>query len=116
MARTVGQIIASARGILSDQRVPYRYLTSDLAGYVSEAVSEARRVRPDLFILTLRDPTPIYTEASLATEVPLPDSYFSQVVNFVAGRADLRDDEFANDGRAATLIQAFGIALTGGAR
>lgn len=116
MARTVGQIITSARGILQDQRVPYRVSDADLAGYVTEAVSEARRVRPDFFARTFRQVLPVYTAASLATTVPLPDQYFVPMVNYVAGRADLREDEFAQDNRALTLIQAFGAALIGGAR
>ncbi len=95
---------------------PFRYSDTDLAGYVSEALTEARRVRPDLFLGSLRAAIPVYTSADLATAVPMPDSYFSQIVNYVAGRADLREDQFAQDGRALTLIQAFGVSLTGGAR
>lgn len=116
MARTVGQVVDAARAIVQDVLPPYRYETRELAGYVSEAMGEARRVRPDLFMATLRDPLPVYTEASLAVTIPLPDSYFSQVVNYVAGRVDLREDAFAQDGRAITLIQAFGVSLTGGGR
>lgn len=114
MARTVGQVIASARGILQDSALPFRVSDNDLAGYVSEAIGEARRVRPDLFLGTLRAALPVYTAADVAVNIPLPDSYFSQVVNYVAGRADLREDTFAQDGRAITLISAFGVSLTGG--
>ena len=116
MARTVGQVILAARAIVQDTVAPYRYSDTDLAGYVSEALTEARRVRPDLFLGSLRSAIPIYTSADLAVAIPLPDSYFSQIVNYVAGRTDLREDQFAQDGRAMTLITSFGISLTGGAR
>lgn len=116
MARTVGQVVAAARQIVQDAVPPYRYATNDLTGYVAEAMGEARRVRPDLFLATLRDALPLYTDGDLTTPIPLPDSYFSQVVNYVAGRVDLREDTFAQDGRAITLIQAFGMSLTGGGR
>lgn len=116
MARTVGQVVTAARAIVQDSVVPYRYSDTDLAGYVSEALTEARRVRPDLFLGSLRAAVPLYTSADLATALPLPDSYFSQVVNYVAGRVDLREDQFAQDGRAMTLIASFGVSLTGGAR
>lgn len=116
MARTVGQVVDAARAMVQDVVPPYRYETNDLAGYVSEALSEARRVRPDLFLDTLRDPLPVYTEADTAVAIPMPDSYFSQVVNYVVGRTDLREDAFAQDGRAITLIQAFGVSLMGGGR
>jgi hypothetical protein len=39
---------------------------------------------------------------------------FPQVVNYVAGRTDLREDTFSQDGRAILLMQAFGVALVGG--
>jgi hypothetical protein len=113
MARTVGQVVQAARAIIQDAVPPFRTSDSDLAGYVSEAMGEARRVRPDLFLTMLRDPLPVYTQADFAVAIPLPDSYFSQVVNFVAGRADLREDAFAQDGRAITLISAFGVSLVG---
>lgn len=116
MPRTVGQVVEAARGLVQDVVPPYRYSTRDLAGYVSEAMGEARRVRPDLFLDTLRDALPYYTDADLLVEIPMPDSYFQQVVNYVAGRSDLREDAFAQDGRAITLIQAFGVSLTGGGR
>lgn len=116
MARTIGQVVASARAIVQDVRPPYRYTDNDLAGYVAEALTEARRVRPDLFIGSLRAAVPVYTASDFDTNIPLPDSYFGQIVNYVAGRVDLREDSFSQDGRALTLIQAFGVSLTGGAR
>ena len=114
MARTVGNVVLAARAIIQDEREPYRVSNDNMAGYVSEALSEARRLRPDLFLTTLRDPIPLYTAANLATVIPLPDMVFPQVVNYVAGRTDLREDTFAQDGRAITLLQAFGLALGGG--
>lgn len=116
MARTVGQVVDAARVIVQDATPPYRFDTRTIAGYVSEAIGEARRVRPDLFLTTLRNALPVYTEADLAQAIPMPDAYFSQIVNYVAGRIDLREDAFAQDGRAITLIQAFGVSLTGGGR
>lgn len=114
MARTVENVILAARAIIQDERAPYRVSNDNLAGYVSEALSEARRLRPDLFLTTLRDPVPLYTAENLATVIPLPDMIYPQVVNYVAGRTDLREDTFAQDGRAITLLQAFGLALAGG--
>jgi hypothetical protein len=110
--RTVGQYIAAARGLIQDQVPPYRYPTNDLALYVAEALAETRRVRPDLFFGASRADLPVYTVDSVATVVPIPDNLFSAVTNYVAGRAEMRDDTFATDGRAMTLIGAFGVALT----
>jgi hypothetical protein len=80
---------------------------------VSTAVGEARRIRPDLFIATLRDDVPVYTSTAMDAQVPMPDMFFLPVVNFVAGRAELRDDQFTTDGRAVTLIQLFAAGIGG---
>lgn len=48
------------------------------------------------------------------TMVPLPDQFFSALVYYVAGRAELRDDEFAVDGRAMTLAGALKSKLIQG--
>lgn len=114
MARTVEQVVLSARGILQDVVTPHRYSDSDLAGYVSDGLSEARRIRPDLFMATLRDPLPYYGAADFAVEIPFPDFYFPTLVSYVAGRAELRDNEFTNDGRAVVLTTMFMGALGGG--
>lgn len=112
--RTLGEYITAARTLVQDQRVPYRYPNADLALYVSEAVSEARRIRPDLFFGASRATIPAYTGTNLALVVPMPDNYFAPVVNYVAGRAEMRDDTFSVDGRAMTLVTAYGVALTAG--
>lgn len=114
MARTVGNVVQAVREIIQDERAPYRVSDDNLARYISEALSEARRLRPDLFLTTLRDAVPFYTAANMATVIPLPDMLYPQVVNYAAGRTDLREDTFAQDGRAITLLQAFGVALVGG--
>jgi hypothetical protein len=114
MARTVENVIRAARVIIQDEREPYRVSNDQMAMYVSEAISEARRLRPDLFLTTLRNSIPLYTSANMATVIPLPDMVFPQVVNYVAGRTDLREDTFSQDGRAVVLMQAFGVAMVGG--
>lgn len=113
MTRTVGNIITAARGILQDEMTPYRYSDAALALYISEAVGEARRVRPDLFLSSWRQSIPLYTAADTDTLIPLPDFLTAQVVNYVVGRTDLREDEFSQDGRAIALMNAFGVALRG---
>ena len=114
MARTVGDVIKAAREIIQDERAPYRVSDDSLARYVSEAVSEARRLRPDLFLTSLRNDILLYKETNLSLVIPLPDMLYPQVVNYVAGRTDLREDTFSQDGRAILLMQAFGVALAGG--
>jgi hypothetical protein len=116
MARTVQQILEVARGLIQDESSPFRYSDASLCLSLSEAVAEARRLRPDLFVDTLLDTLPLYTTADILDTIPLPDTYMPALANYVAGRTQLRDDEFSMDGRAVMLITAFVATLTGGKR
>jgi len=112
MARTVGEAIAQAREILQDEEsVSYRYSDADLYSYLNNAISNVRRVRPDLFIYG--EVLPSFTTTDGASDFPLPETYFQGSVYFIAGIAELRDDEFAVDNRAMTLITRFNQVLTG---
>ena len=113
MARTVRQAITTVRGLIQDEGQPFRISNTALASYVSEALGEVRRVRPDLFLYSQREATPFYTVEDLDKTLPIPDMYFAPLVNYVAGRSDLREDQFTQDGRAMALINAFAVALRG---
>lgn len=50
-------------------------------------------------------------EANSDTELPIPGAYFAALVEYVVGRAEMRDDEHANDARAVTMMDKFRSAL-----
>jgi hypothetical protein len=108
----VSTLTTQARQILQDTVVPYRYSDESLVGIVNEAMYEARRVRPDLFLGKLR--TSLTPVASISDQLPLSEQFFGPLVNFVVGRAEMRDDEFTNDKRATTLYGGFYAAMTKG--
>jgi hypothetical protein len=113
MAFTVRQLVTQARVLLQDEVQPFRYTDDQLARLVAEGLREARRVRPDLFIETLAQPLPQYTAGTMNAQVLMPEQYFVPLINYVVGRAELRDDEFTMDGRAITMVTAYGVALRG---
>lgn len=96
------RVIDRAREILQDV-AGVRYPTAQLVAFLNEGIVAARRVRPDLFIGTYTDPIPQVTEATLGDVLPTPPTIFVGLAQYVAGRAELRDDEFAVDGRAMTM-------------
>jgi hypothetical protein len=112
MARTVANVLSRVRETLQDL-AGTRYPEPELIGYVSDAVIEARSIRPDLFIGAFGDALADPTDP--AAPFPLPDQFFPAVCFYVCGRAELRDDEFAVDGRAMTLLSAYGKKLLAGA-
>lgn len=112
MPRTIGQCIAEARAILQDTTTPYRYEDADLYALFNSAMSEMRRLRPDLFLSTLLDTPALYTVASANTAFPVSETYWIAVVNYLIGRAELRDDQFNSDARASALLSAFKAQLS----
>ena len=114
MAATVAAIIARVREVTQDERPPYRVSDISIVRSITDGLSEARRIRPDLFNMNWRGSTPVYSAAATTTLIALPDAYIPALVNYVTGRVDVREDSFAQDGRAMSLLQAFNVALRGG--
>jgi len=112
MAKTVGDVVSEARIILQDTESQlYRYSDAELVTYLNNALLEARRIRPDLFRAYIGQAVPSYTASDIAQDFPLDNMFFPQMVFYVVGSAELRDDEFAVDGRGGTLLTQF-IAKT----
>lgn len=111
---TFQQIINDARVLLNDQvlfeDVTPRYTEAQLLGYAQQALIEARRIRPDLFLSNLTGAFPTYTAGQT---VPLSDDYLVPLVDYVAARAEMRDDEFTVDGRANGLYSKFKAGMLG---
>lgn len=99
---TGARAIERAREILQDA-AGIRYPDAQLVAYLNEGIVAVRRVRPDIFIGQYTTPVPQITEATLTSPLPTPDSLFQGLAEYIAGRAELRDDEFAVDGRAMIL-------------
>lgn len=110
MSRTVQAVINRAWEILQDDGT--RYPASSLITHIVDAVQQARDQRPDLFVGVYDTPLP----ASLTTTdlLPLPDQFFAAVAYYVSGCAELRDDEWAVDGRAVGLRAALQSKLLTG--
>lgn len=107
--------INEARAILQDTNAEsgYRYPDSDLLGYLRDGVNLARALRPDIFIG--RYATVLPDTYVLTDPFPLPVFYFTAMCQYIAGRAELRDDEFAVDGRAMTFAGRLESILVKGA-
>lgn len=115
MAKTVGDVILEARQLLQDQdSAHYRYPEADLYGYFNSALLEGRRTRPDLYRAYYGLATPEYTVADVAVDFPISNLYFQAFPFFVAGVAELRDDEFTVNNRAITLLGTFTSKMKGG--
>lgn len=118
MPKSIDDALLDARVILNDAAGD-RYTDDQLVSDLNNAISMTKMLRPDVFILG--EPLPEFTAADLGvlptpTDFPLPEIFYQSFVYYLAGNAELRDDEFAVDGRAMTLLSAYRRNLTGNDR
>lgn len=99
MTRTVQEVIDAARECINDADKT-RYPDPSLVRFTREALNYLFQFRPDLFIGAWAAPD--INEVTDA--LPVPDQMFQPIAHFVAGYAELRDDEYAVNGRASTVL------------
>lgn len=107
MSRTFQQVIDRARIPLNDAD-KVRYTDADLLGYANDAVLLLRQKRPDLFFGSWTIPAGEY---AIGANLPVEDTYFPAVADYITGRAESRDDEESMQTRAAAFMQLFGSNL-----
>lgn len=109
------QIIASVREYLQDEATPYRYSDADIVEGYNDFLLEVRRVRPDYYIGTYADALPVATAADVGQSLafPLSADIFDAAKLYVAGIISVRDDQYAQDGRAVNFMNR-AMAIVGG--
>ena len=111
-SRTLGGLILEARTLLQDKVQvdgSTRYSDQEMFENLNGALLEVRAKRPDLWLdIGLRVPVPVFDYVNdLATNFPLDSAVYPAVLYYVVGRTELREDTFATDGRAVTLMNKF---------
>lgn len=101
---TVQDYVDEARRLLADTVVPYRYPDIDLIEALNISILETRRLRADLF-LGRYNALPDFV--SLGDAVAFDPQYRSALVYYMVGRASMRDQEQAQDSRAAAFMNKF---------
>jgi hypothetical protein len=112
MALTISGLFGEARVLLSDTlgTPTTRYADADLLAAFNDAMQQARIKRPDLFLgIGLRNTIPQYVEADVSgsTAFPLDGSVYPAFLYYIVGRSELREDTFADNNRAVTLMNKF---------
>jgi hypothetical protein len=112
MPYTYADVLTEAREILQDVDTPTRYDDPTLINKLNRALLEISRVRPDAFWDQFDTDTddidvPRITAGTVTSVFVLPVQFFPAVVSFVVAWAEILDDEFTNDGRAAALLGQF---------
>ncbi|MDB5730691.1 MAG: hypothetical protein JWQ03_586 [Variovorax sp.] len=103
MARTVAQVLVSARATLNDV-AGARHGTTELEGFVLDAVNSIRNTRPDLFIGKWGEIAPLTGSAAL----PLDAQFFRPVVDYVIARAESKDAAHVESARVELMAKLSG--------
>ena len=110
MAKTYQTAISEAREILQDTEEPYRYSDELLLNKLNRGLQEIGRIRPDAFWDTFSVDNVVIPEVEtgdLAETFPIPMQFYAPTVSFIAAWAEVLDDEFTTDGRAAMMLAQF---------
>jgi hypothetical protein len=100
---TFQEVIDSARVVLQDSD-KLRYTDAQLMEYANDGVQEGFRIRPDFKLGSYTTAPSTYVVGST---VPFPYVYQMLLKHYVVYRAEIRDDEYSQDGRAAALLGIF---------
>lgn len=118
MAKTYQDVITEARVLLQDTDVDDpRYSNTDLLAIYNRGLQALARVRPDacydlysansLNVPELVESSPGAGQTIWTATFGLEMQFFNPLVSYIVGIAEIVDDEYAEDGRAAMLLTAF---------
>ena len=125
MAKTYQDVVTEARVLLQDtDPANYRYSDTVLLAIYNRALQSLGRVRPDAFYNFYTDLSgtnvPELVESGAgAGQVDWTDTFglemqfFQPMISYVVGMAEIIDDEYSEDGRAALMLQAFKSEVIG---
>jgi hypothetical protein len=118
VAKTYQDILDEARVLLQDtDTTDPRYTDATLMAMLNRGIQALVRIRPDA-AYDLYDDNSLNTpevvasgatgnEVNLADTFSLEMQFFNPLVHYTVGMAEVVDDEYTVDGRAAMLLQQF---------
>jgi hypothetical protein len=124
VAKTYQNLIYESRELLQDTAlVTPRYSDSTLLNILNRGLQDLSRIRPDimydLYANNDLGVVEVVQTGAGAGQVDWTDpwglemQYYPTMINYVVGVAEITDDEYTQDGRAALLLQNFrGAALS----
>ena len=124
MAKTYQDVVTEARELLLDtDSTSYRYSNTTLIGMYNRGLQSLARIRPDacydlyddnsLNVPELVETAPGSGQVIWTANFGLEMQFFNPLVHYVVGMAEIVDDEYTNDGRAAMLLGQFNRNIIG---
>lgn len=119
MAKTYQTLVTEARELLQDTgSIPQqRYSDATLLSILNRGLNDLSRIRPDLTytayannslsVPEIVEATPGAGQVAWTDVWPWEMWFYNRVVEYVVALAEVMDDEYTVDGRAALLLQQF---------
>ena len=124
MAKTYQDVVTEARVLLQDtDDTSYRYSDAKLLAIYNRALQALARARPDacydlyssgsLNVPELVESAPGAGQTAWTDNFGLEMQFFPPLVAYIVGVAEIIDDEYSEDGRAALMLQSFKMEIMG---
>lgn len=124
MAKTYQDLITESRVLLQDtDTTDPRYTDATLIAMLNRGIQALIRIRPDAAYdlyddNALNEPEVVESGATgnqknLADAFNLEMQFFNPLVHYTVGMAEIVDDEYTEDGRAAMLLGQFKMNVVG---
>ena len=124
MAKTYQDIVTEARVLLQDTEASsQRYSDATLLAILNRGLRSLAGIRPDacydlfdantLNVPEIVESSPGAGQTAWTSSFNLDFQFFSPLVHYVVGVAEIVDDEYSTDGRAALLLNEFKRSLMG---
>ncbi len=120
MAKTYQELIGEARDLLQDSVLPNRFTDQFLTDQLNRGLQDIGRIRPDAYynlfdkndlnvpeVLISGTPDASTTEILWTEDVQVELQFYTPLVVYVVGSAELTDDEYTLDNRAGLLLSQF---------
>ena len=124
MAKTYQDVVTEARVLLQDtDSSSYRHSNTTLIAMLNRGLQALARIRPDacydlydnnsLNVPELVESSPGSGQTLWTVAFGLEMQFFNALVHYVTGMAEITDDEYTEDGRAAMLLGQFKANVIG---
>jgi len=124
VAKTYQNLITESRELLQDTDVDVqRYTNSTLLNILNRGLQDLARMRPDAFydffsanslnVIEIVESAPTPPQVIWTDPVGIEMQFYSPLVGYVTGVAEITDDEYTVDGRAALLLGQFRNSVIG---
>ena len=124
MAKTYSKLVSEARVLLQDTDTDLkRYTDAKLLDIFNRGLQALARIRPDamydlylansLEVPELVESSPGAGQTVWTANFGIEMQFYAPLVAYIVGVAEIVDDEYTDDGRAAFLLQTFRNSVIG---